>query len=243
MVGGIWPCRAEQGDDELECTGATEEVTGHRLGRAEDQLVGVVTEHGLDGLRLGDVAQGRRGAVRIDVPDAGTVDSAVGEAHPHRARLPALRGPERSCGTRRAEAVPEDLAEDRRPPRSACSRDSRTTAAPPSPSTKPSRSLSNGRLAPAGSSLRVDIAFMLAKAATVRPVIAASEPPEIIASATPSRIDLNDLADRVGRRRTGRDGGEVRPLEPVAHRDESRAMLGMNIGTKKGETRSGPCWR
>ncbi len=60
--------------------------------------------------------------------------------------------------------------------------------APPSPSTKPSRSLSNGRLAVAGSSFRVDIAFMLGKAAIVSPVIAASEPPVTIASAMPSMI-------------------------------------------------------
>ena len=54
--------------------------------------------------------------------------------------------------------------------------------------TNPSRSLSNGRLAVAGSSLRSDRAFMLAKLATARGVIAASAPPAIITSAWPFRI-------------------------------------------------------
>ena len=51
--------------------------------------------------------------------------------------------------------------------------------------TKPSRSLSNGRLAVAGSSLRSESAFMLAKLASASGVIAASAPPAIIRSASP----------------------------------------------------------
>jgi hypothetical protein len=54
--------------------------------------------------------------------------------------------------------------------------------------TNPSRSLSKGREAVVGSSLRVESAFMLPKPAMARPVIAASAPPATIASASPSAI-------------------------------------------------------
>ena len=55
----------------------------------------------------------------------------------------------------------------------------------PSPTTKPSRSASKGRLARAGSSLRVESAFMAANPPMPMGVIAASEPPQIITSASP----------------------------------------------------------
>src|SRR6266480_7658769 len=68
------------------------------------------------------------------------------------------------------------------------SHSSRITTAAPSPITKPSRSRSNGRLAVLGSSLRSDSAFMFAKLASARGVIAASEPPATITSAWFVRI-------------------------------------------------------
>ena len=74
------------------------------------------------------------------------------------------------------------------PRASARSHSSRITAAAPSPITKPSRSLSNGRLAVVGSSLRSDSAFMFAKLAIERGVIAASDPPATMTSALLSRI-------------------------------------------------------
>ena len=55
----------------------------------------------------------------------------------------------------------------------------------PSPRTKPSRSLSQGRLAFSGSSLRVDSARMDAKPATVTGDVACSAPPTTITSASP----------------------------------------------------------
>ncbi len=58
----------------------------------------------------------------------------------------------------------------------------------PSPITKPSRSLSNGRDARSGSSLRVDSACMASNAATLMLVIDASVPPVMIAVASPRRI-------------------------------------------------------
>ena len=58
----------EQGGERLQCAGATEQVTGHRLGGGDDRL-GVVTERLPDRARLGDVALRRRGRVRVDVHD------------------------------------------------------------------------------------------------------------------------------------------------------------------------------
>ena len=55
----------------------------------------------------------------------------------------------------------------------------------PSPITKPSRSLSNGRDACSGASLRLDTALMLENPAIANSVTAASAPPVIIMSAAP----------------------------------------------------------
>ncbi|CSB57346.1 Uncharacterised protein [Vibrio cholerae] len=55
----------------------------------------------------------------------------------------------------------------------------------PSPSTKPSRSLSQGRDAFCGSSLRVESAFAAPKPAMPSGVDAFSAPPATIASASP----------------------------------------------------------
>ena len=55
----------------------------------------------------------------------------------------------------------------------------------PSPATKPSRSLSNGRLAFSGSSLRSDMARAAQKPPTPSGVMVASQPPAIMTSAMP----------------------------------------------------------
>ena len=55
----------------------------------------------------------------------------------------------------------------------------------PSPMMKPSRSLSHGRDAVVGSSLRVERARIAANPPTPMGVIAASEPPAIMTSASP----------------------------------------------------------
>ena len=57
--------------------------------------------------------------------------------------------------------------------------------------TNPSRSLSKGRLAPSGSSLRVDNAFIALNPPSPRGVVAASVPPATTASCLPSRIRWN----------------------------------------------------
>src|SRR3989442_2209352 len=47
----------EGADACLECAGRAQQVAGHRLGGAEDELTGAVAEHGLHGGGLGGVAE------------------------------------------------------------------------------------------------------------------------------------------------------------------------------------------
>ena len=70
----------------------------------------------------------------------------------------------------------------------ACSSSSSTTTPAPSASTKPSRSLSHGRLALVGSSLRVDIARAEQKPPIGTPDVVYSAPPATITSASPYAI-------------------------------------------------------
>ena len=70
----------------------------------------------------------------------------------------------------------------------ACSWDSSTTTPAPSPSTNPSRPLSQGRLAPSGSSLRVESARAEAKPPSPIGDVAISAPPAIITSTSPRSI-------------------------------------------------------
>src|SRR5699024_1049345 len=58
--------RREQG---LQRTGATHQVTGHRLGRGDHDLVGGVVQGRADGFELPDVAQRGRRAVGVEVDD------------------------------------------------------------------------------------------------------------------------------------------------------------------------------
>ena len=80
--------------------------------------------------------------------------------------------------------------------------------------TNPSRSLSKGRLALSGSSLRLDSARMAANPPTESGVTAASDPPAMITSASPcmimrteSPIEFADVAQAVA-------VAEMGPLAP-----------------------------
>src|SRR5581483_2942063 len=124
--------------------------------------------------------------------------------------------------------------------RRACASDSSTTMPPPSPHTKPSRAASNGREAFWGSSFRVDMAFIEQKPAMVSGTMMASAPPAIITSAAPRWMSLNaspmawlPVAQAV-------TTDELGPLAPKRMETSPDAMLMMSMGTKNGETRSGP---
>ena len=110
----------------------------------------------------------------------------------------------------------------------------------PSPTTKPSRSLSKGRQAWVGSSLRVESAFMAAKPPTESGVMAPSVPPAIMASASPrwmvrkaSPMACAELVQAVAVASLG-------PLAPYLMLTWPAARLMMVAGMKNGEILRGP---
>src|ERR1035437_4121273 len=126
------------------------------------------------------------------------------------------------------------------PRRRACSSSSRTRMPAPSPMTKPSRSLSQGRLARAGSSLRVERARMAANPPTPMGVMAASAPPAIITSASQcwmmrkeSPMEWALVVQAVAVAAFG-------PLAPNLMETCPAARLMMAAGMKKGEILRGP---
>src|SRR5687768_3681466 len=110
----------------------------------------------------------------------------------------------------------------------------------PSPHTNPSRSLSNGRLARVGSSLRVDSARSAANPPMPIGVMEASDPPAIITSASSRRIiskaSPTECADAVHAVQVARLG--PRALNRIETCPAARLMI--VAGMKKGEMRLGP---
>src|SRR5260370_15562082 len=110
----------------------------------------------------------------------------------------------------------------------------------PSPITKPAGSLSQGRLARAGSSLRVESARMAANPPMPMGVMAASEPPAIITSASwcwmmrkESPMEWALVVQAVAVASFG-------PLAPNLMETWPAARLTMAAGMKKGEILRGP---
>jgi len=144
----------------------------------------------LDRLGLGDITLRRRGSMRVDVIDFVEIEITVFEAALHAlgGALPLRRWRRDVIGVgvcRHSRLPPQGFLTPRE---IALSRSSRTREAAPSAITKPSRSRSNGRLAAAGLSLRVDNARIATKPPTPKEVIAAPAPPVIAASRYPARI-------------------------------------------------------
>src|SRR5205814_10201407 len=98
--------------------------------------------------------------------------------------------------------------------RVACSSDSRIKMPHPSPTTNPSRSRSKGRLAVAGSSLRVERARIAANPPTPIGVIVASVPPQIIISAAPRSIILKESPMESAVAEQDGVGDDAGPLDP-----------------------------
>src|SRR5690606_41946899 len=110
----------------------------------------------------------------------------------------------------------------------------------PSPSTKPSRSLSHGREATVGSSLRVDIAFIAQKPPTEVGEEPRSAPPAIITSASPywiiriaMPIEWLDVAQADTAEKLG-------PLVPVSSDTCPASLLIMVLGTLNATNSRGP---
>ena len=116
----------------------------------------------------------------------------------------------------------------------ACSSLSSTRMAAPSAQTKPSRSLSNGRLAFVGSSLRVESARMTQKLASPSSLMPASVPPVSMTSARPRRT--TSIASPIGLSRSGA-GGDIRvvvALEAELERDGGRGHVGQHLQDVEG---------
>ena len=110
----------------------------------------------------------------------------------------------------------------------------------PSPSTNPSRSLSNGRLAVAGSSLLVDRARSAPKPPTPMAQMAASEPPAIMASAAPRRMISNASPTACADAVHAVHVAEFGPFAPKRIDTWPEARLMMALGMKNGEILRGP---
>src|SRR5690606_15646674 len=128
----------------------------------------------------------------------------------------------------------------RAPRACAVSSASRITTPEPSPMMKPSRSRSKGRLARAGSSLRVDSARIAPNPPTPIGVMAASEPPAIIASASPRRMISNASPMACAEAEQAVQVAEFGPLAPNRMDTCPEARLMMADGMKNGEMRRGP---
>ncbi len=123
----------------------------------------------------------------------------------------------------------------------ACSRSSRIRAPAPSPMTKPLRRASNGREASLGRSLNlVARAVICAKAISATWTKADSEPPAIMAVASPCRMAWKarpmawlEAAQAVVVQKLG-------PRRPSFMAIWPAAALGISWGTVNGETRLGP---
>ncbi len=108
----------------------------------------------------------------------------------------------------------------------------------PSPSTKPSRSLSNGRDACVGSSLRVDIAFIVQKPPIAVGMTVASLPPVTTATASP-RMSLSYAVASASLPLAHADAtANTGPRSPNCIEMCADAAFAISIGTKNGEMRS-----
>src|SRR3954469_13139743 len=97
-------------DASFESAGAAEQVPGHRFRGADCDLLRVLAEKVLDGLRFQHVADRRRGSVRVDVADLVAPDARVFHGLIHHAEAAFVLG----CGLRdviriAAHAVADDL--------------------------------------------------------------------------------------------------------------------------------------
>jgi len=122
----------------------------------------------------------------------------------------------------------------------ACASVSRMRIAAPSPMTNPSRPASNGRLARAGSSFRVERALSEQNPASDKGVIGASLPPAMHASRIPARRSWCASPIACAPEAQAETVAKFAPRAPWIMEICPEAMSAIIIGTKKGETRDGP---
>src|SRR6266851_396878 len=124
--------------------------------------------------------------------------------------------------------------------RRARSSSSRMSTPAPSPTTNPSRSLSKGRLARSGSSLRVESARNAPKPPIPIGVIAASDPPAIMMSASPRRMISKASPIACADAEHAVQVAVLGPLAPYRIDTWPAARLMIADGMKKGEILRGP---
>ena len=109
--------------------------------------------------------------------------------------------------------------------------------------TKPSRPASNGRLAWAGSSLRVDIARMIAKAPKQSGASGASAPPAIITSASPRTMARNPSPMAMAPEAQLIPLVELGPVHPNSIAMLQLAAPAKTVSASAGSTARGPSVR
>src|ERR1700733_4559111 len=122
----------------------------------------------------------------------------------------------------------------------ACSSSSKTRMPAPSPTTNPSRSLSNGRQACSGSALRVESARIAAKPPTPMGVIAASAPPAITTSASSRSMVRKALPTECALVVHAVDVASFGPSAPYRMPAWPAARVTIVPGIKNGEILRGP---
>src|ERR1700704_744172 len=133
--------------------------------------------------------------------------------------------------------APMILARISAPRALACSSVSITKRAPPSPNTNPLRSLSNGRHAPAGSSLVVDNTIRIcANPALGTASILDSTPPQIAMSASPSTMLRHACAIPSDPDAHAETGVMTPALAPRSSPTAAAGELGMYFCTASGDT-------
>ena len=100
--------------------------------------------------------------------------------------------------------------------------------------------MSNGREAFSGASLRVESARIAQKPPTPSGVIAASEPPAIIATASPRWIRRNESPTAWAPLVQAVAVAELGPLAPLRIETQPEARLTITAGMKNGLIRRGP---
>src|SRR6185312_7830469 len=105
----------QYGNSRFQSARAPQQVSGHRLGRTDRQLFGMLAEGMLDGYRFGLIAQASRSAVRIDVLHFRWFDARIAHGIAHHAKpAVSILGRSRNVKGVRAHSVPYDLRQNAR---------------------------------------------------------------------------------------------------------------------------------
>ena len=86
QINGRWAflvVKGQHGKHRLQAAGTTQQMPGHGFSRTDHDALGVFTQRRLDGIGFIDIAQGRGGAVRIEVVDVVRIKGRVTQGAQH----------------------------------------------------------------------------------------------------------------------------------------------------------------